>query len=399
MSVWIVKDECIGCEACIESCPYPGAIEMQDDVAVLTDKCVHCGACVESCASEAIEMDKKEVVVDPDDLSAYDGVWVFIEQRDGEAAGVAMELISEGRKLADKLGTHVAGVLLGDNVEELSKEVFAYGADKCYLVDGPLFKNYQTDAYTKAIVELITKYKPEIVLFGATNNGRDFAARIAVRIRAGLTADCTELTIDDAKLLNQTRPAFGGNVMATIVSANHRPQMATVRPKVMKKVEPDFSRTGELIKFESSVVAEDIQYKILEIVEHAIKTINLAEADIVVSGGRGIGGPENYHLIESLAEVLKGAAGASRAVVDAGWVPHYRQVGQTGKTVAPKLYVACGISGAIQHLAGMQTSDTIIAINKDADAPIFGVATYGIVGDLHKVVPALTEKFKEVLAK
>ncbi len=398
MSVWIIKDECIGCEACLDSCPYPEAIKMEDGIAVLTDKCVHCGACVDSCPSDAIKMDDKKVAEEVG-LEDYAGVWVFIEQRDGKAAGVAYELLCEGRKLADKLGTHVAGVLLGDNVEHLAKEVFAYGADKCYLADHPLFKNYQTDAYTKAIVEMIQEYKPEIVLFGATNNGRDFAARIAVRIRTGLTADCTELTIDDDRMLNQTRPAFGGNVMATIITDKHRPQMATVRPKVMKKGEPDYSRQGELIRFESSVVEEDLHYQILDIVEHAIKTVNLAEADIVVSGGRGIGGPENYCIIEDLAETLKAAAGASRAVVDAGWVPHYRQVGQTGKTVAPKLYVACGISGAIQHLAGMQTSDKIVAINKDPDAPIFNVATYGIVGDLHKVVPLLTKKLKEELNK
>lgn len=398
MSVWIIKDECIGCEACIDSCPYPGAIKMVDGIAVLTDKCVHCGACVDTCPSDAIKMDDKKAAGEVN-LEDYSGVWVFIEQRDGRAAGVAYELLSEGRKLADKLGTHVAGVLLGDKVEHLVKEVFAYGADKCYLADAPVFKNYQTDAYTKAIVEMIQEYKPEVVLFGATNNGRDFAARIAVRIRTGLTADCTELTIDENGMLNQTRPAFGGNVMATIITDKHRPQMATVRPKVMKKGEPDYSRQGELIRFESSVVEEDLHYQILDIVEHAIKTVNLAEADIVVSGGRGIGGPENYCIIEELAEVLKAAAGASRAVVDAGWVPHYRQVGQTGKTVAPKLYVACGISGAIQHLAGMQTSDRIVAINKDPDAPIFNVATYGIVGDLHKVVPLLTKKLKEELSK
>ncbi len=398
MSVWIIKDECIGCEACIDSCPYPEAMKMEDGIAVLTDKCVHCGACVDSCPSDAIKMDDKKVA-DQVSLEDYAGVWVFIEQREGKAAGVGFELVSEGRKLADKLGTHVAGVLLGDNVEHLVKDVYAYGADKCYLADSPLFKDYQTDAYTKAIVEMIQQYKPEIVLFGATNNGRDFAARIAVRIRTGLTADCTELTIDENNMLNQTRPAFGGNVMATIITDKHRPQMATVRPKVMKKAEPDYSREGELIRFESSVVEEDLHYKILDIVEHAIKTVNLAEADIVVSGGRGIGGPENYCIIEELAEVLKAAAGASRAVVDAGWVPHYRQVGQTGKTVAPKLYVACGISGAIQHLAGMQTSDRIVAINKDPEAPIFNVATYGIVGDLHKIVPLLTKKLKEELNK
>ncbi len=396
MSVRIIVEECMGCESCIDACPFPGAIVMEDGVAVLTDKCTGCGACADSCPTEAIEVIKQEDK-GAMDISAYKGVWVFIEQRDGHIANVALELLSEGRKLANVLGVELAGVLLGHGVEDLCKTCFAYGADKVYLVDGPVFKDYRTDPYTDAIVELINKYKPEIVIFGATNNGRDFAARIAVRINTGLTADCTELTIDpETKLLMQTRPAFGGNIMATILCPNRRPQMATVRPKVMKKAEPDFSRTGEIIRFESDAKEEDVSTKILEIVEHATKTINLAEADIIVSGGRGIGGPENYYLIEELAEVLGGAAGASRAAVDAGWVPHYRQVGQTGKTVAPKLYVACGISGAIQHLAGMQTSDVIVAINKDPEAPIFKVATYGIVGDLHKVVPLLTKKFREM---
>ncbi|MBS4031199.1 MAG: FAD-binding protein [Clostridiales bacterium] len=396
MAVKIIAEECIGCESCIDACPFPGAIVMDDGIAKLTDKCNGCGACADACAVEAILVEETEVKSGID-INDYKGVWVFIEQRDNHIANVSLELICEGRKLANELGTELAGVVLGDGVEELTKYCFAYGADKAYLVDGPVFKDYRTDSYTDVIVEMINRYKPEVVLFGATNNGRDFAARIAVRVHAGLTADCTELGIDpETKQLMQTRPAFGGNIMATIICPNHRPQMATVRPKVMKKVEPDFTKTGEIIRVENSVKEEDVTTKILEIIEHATKMINLSEAEIIVSGGRGIGGPENYYLIENLAEVLGGAAGASRAAVDAGWVPHYRQVGQTGKTVAPKLYVACGISGAIQHLAGMQTSDVIVAINKDPEAPIFKVATFGIVGDIHKVVPLLTKKFKEL---
>ncbi|MBS3885957.1 MAG: electron transfer flavoprotein subunit alpha [Firmicutes bacterium] len=395
MSVKIIAEDCVACGVCIDACPFPGAIEMHD-VAVLTDKCNGCGACADSCPTDAILVEKKEDK-NAVNIADYAGVWVFIEQRDGLIANVALELLCEGRKLADKLGTHLAGVLLGDGVSELSKHCFAYGADKVYLVEGAVFKDYRTDSYTEAICNLIRQHKPEILLFGATNNGRDFAARIAVRVDTGLTADCTELAIDpESKLLLQTRPAFGGNIMATILCPNRRPQMATVRPKVMKKVEPDYSRSGELIRYDSPVREEDVSTKILEVVEHATKTLNLAEAEIIVSGGRGIGAPENYYLIEQLAEVLGGAAGASRAAVDAGWVPHYRQVGQTGKTVAPKLYIACGISGAIQHLAGMQTSDVIVAINKDPEAPIFKVATYGIVGDLQKVLPLLTKKFKEL---
>lgn len=395
MSVKIIEEQCVGCASCLDACPFPGAIVMEGDVAKLTDKCTGCGACADACPTSAIEVTKKEDKLAVD-VNNYKGVWVFIEQRDNHIANVALELLSEGRKLANQLGSELAGVLLGDGVADLCNQCFAYGADKVYLVDAPVYKNYRTDPYADAIVELIKRYRPEIVLFGATNNGRDFAARIAVRIKTGLTADCTELAVDpETKLLMQTRPAFGGNIMATILCPNRRPQMATVRPRVMKKSVPDFNRTGEVIVMESKAVEEDVSTKILEIVEHATKTINLAEAEIIVSGGRGIGGPENYYLIEELAEALGGAAGASRAAVDAGWVPHYRQVGQTGKTVAPKLYIACGISGAIQHLAGMQTSDVIIAINKDPEAPIFKVASYGIVGDLNKVVPLLTKKFRE----
>ncbi len=397
MGIKIIDENCIGCELCIAGCPYPGAIIMKDDKAVITEKCVECGACVESCSTDAIDFqeNKKESNMD---LSEYKGVWVFIEQRDGNIASVTLELLSEGRKLADELGEELAGVLIGDGISQLTKDCFAYSADKVYLVQGDVYKDYSTGPYTAAFSQLIKEFKPNIVLFGATHNGRDFAARVAVRVYTGLTADCTELVIDpETRLLNQTRPAFGGNVMATITTPEHRPQMSTVRPNVMKKINPDYNRVGEIVNYEAIIKDDDILYIVKEIVEHTAKSINLEEADIIVSGGRGIGGPENYHIIEELAEVLGGAAGASRAVVDAGWVPHYRQVGQTGKTVAPKLYIACGISGAIQHLAGMQTSDFIIGINKDPDAPIFNVANIGICGDLFKVVPLLTKEFRELL--
>lgn len=399
MAISIKKDKCVGCQLCLDSCPYPGAIIIADGIAVVTDKCVECGACVESCSAEAIEFAeaKRETGINVED---FQGVWVFVEHRKNKVANVTLELLSEGRKLADQLGQELAGILIGDGVENLAKDCFAYGADKVYYVEGAVYKHYATGPYTTAFSQLIKKYQPNIVLFGATHDGRDFAARIAVRVYTGLTADCTELTIDpETRLLNQTRPAFGGNIMATILTPEHRPQMATVRPNVMKKLVPDYSKTGEIIKFAAEVTEKDLLYHIKEVVEHTAKTINLEEADIIVSGGRGIGGPEHYHLIEELAEVLGGAAGASRAVVDAGWVPHYRQVGQTGKTVAPKLYIACGISGAIQHLAGMQTSDFIVAINKDPEAPIFRVANLGICADLHKALPYLKERFKELLEK
>ncbi len=399
MAIRIIKENCIGCELCLGSCPYPGALVMEDGIAVLTDKCVECGACVDACNVDAIEFEEALVKRNVN-LDDYRDVWVFVEHRNGRIANVTLELLGEGCKLASVLEQKVAAVVIGDGVEDLAKTCFAYGADKVYCVNGSDFKQYTTGPYTAAFSQLIKTYKPNTVLFGATHDGRDFAARVAVRVYTGLTADCTELVIDpETKLLNQTRPAFGGNVMATILTPEHRPQMATVRPNVMKKRVPDESRTGEMIYFDAKVTEADLYYQIKEIVAHTAKTINLEEADIIVSGGRGIGGPEHYHLIEELAEVLSGAAGASRAVVDAGWVPHYRQVGQTGKTVAPKLYIACGISGAIQHLAGMQTSDVIVAINQDPDAPIFRVASLGICADLHKALPILKERLSELLEK
>lgn len=398
MSIIISAKDCIGCGICAKKCPF-GALEVVNKIAVVNDKCTSCGACVQPCPKKCITLPER-VMSHVINVEEYKGVWVFIEQRLGEIDSVSLELLCEGRKLADALSVELTGVLIGEDVEDLAKECFAYGAEKVYLVDSPVFKNYRTDSYTTAIAELITKYKPEVILYGATNNGRDFAARVAVRVTTGLTADCTELSIDpETKLLCQTRPAFGGNVMATILCKNHRPQMATVRPNVMKIEEPDYSRTGEIVRYECSIKEEDISTKILEILLAETSNVDLADAQIIVSGGRGIGSAENYKLIEELAEALGGVAGASRAAVDAGWVPHYRQVGQTGKTVAPKIYLACGISGAIQHLAGMQTSETIIAINSDPEAEIFKVATYGLVGDLNKIVPLLTEKINALKAQ
>jgi electron transfer flavoprotein alpha subunit len=314
---------------------------------------------------------------------------------------VALELLGAGRELADILGVPLSAVLLGNETEEMSKQLIHFGADKVYVVDHPLLKNYQTNVYAKALTFLIEKHKPEILLFGATILGRDLAPRVATRLQIGLSADCVELTIDQEKrLLKQTKPAFGGNVMATIVIPNHRPQMATIRPNVMKRLEPQMSRIGEVIKVEDiSLQASDLCTKILDIVQETESAVNLQESKIIVAGGFGLGKPENFSLLKELADVLGGAVGASRAAVDADWIPSYHLIGQTGKTVQPKLYIACGISGCIQHIVGMQSSEIIIAINKDPNAPIFNIATYGIVGDIAEIVPALTKTFREKLGK
>ncbi len=391
----ILLDKCVGCRMCIGACPF-NAIKVNEKKAVIQDNCTLCGACVSSCKFNAIDFSKDEVDNDFD-ISLYKDVWVFGEQKDGEVSNVALELLGEGRKLADQLHVKLAAVLLGDNVEQTAKKLITYGADEVYLVDHPSLKNFNDESYSDIFVQLISKYKPEIVLLGATTYGRSLAPRAASRLNTGLTADCTKLEIDvEKRLLLQTRPAFGGNLMATIICPNHRPQMSTVRPKVMKALEQDISRNGEIIR-PDIMIPEDIKVKVIDIVTTLSEKVNLTEADIIVSGGRGVGDPKNFALLQELANVLGGAVGASRATVDAGWIDYSHQVGQTGKTVGPKVYFACGISGAVQHLAGMSSSDTIIAINKNPDAPIFKVATLGIVGDLLEVLPALTSEFKKRL--
>lgn len=322
-------------------------------------------------------------------------LWVFIETDEGKAKNVGFELLNPGRAMADKLGEELVAVVLGENVEQAAKDAIAYGADRVLLVEGPEYKNYNTDAATFAMTELIRKYEPSIVLYGATNNGRDVGPRVACSLKTGLTADCTGLDIDEeTKLLMSTRPTFGGNLMATIACPDHRPQMSTVRPGVFKKAAYDESRTGEIVPENLHIDPANIRVTLVDRIKEVAEAVNLEEAEVIVSGGRGLKAPENFALIRELADVMGGVVGASRAAVDAGWIPHAHQVGQTGKTVAPKIYVAVGISGAIQHLAGMSGSDTIVAINRDPDAPIFGVADYGIVGDLFEVVPALIAELR-----
>ncbi len=394
----IDEEACTGCEACVNECPF-GALEMKGDVATVNEKCTFCGACVDVCPVEAIVLEKEETEAERLDISEYKDVWVFIEHKDGKIANVSLELLGEGRKLADALGCKLSAMLLGDGVEECAQEAIGYGADTVYLTESPTLKEYRTDSYAAGAINLVRKYKPEIVIFGATTQGRDFAGTVATTIYTGLTADCTGLDIDpDTKLLRQTRPAFGGNIMATILCKNYRPQMATVRPKVFAMPEKDDSRTGEIIREELPIGEDTVRTRILEFVQLA-ETVNLVDAEIIVSGGRGMRGPENFAVIRELANVLGGAVGASRAAVDAGWMPYEHQVGQTGRTVRPKIYIACGISGAIQHQAGMKTSDIIVAINKDPEAPIFKIATYGIVADLFQAVPMLTQAFKKRLGR
>ena len=324
-------------------------------------------------------------------------LWVFIETEDeGTAKSVGLELLVPGRRLADKQNGKLVAVILGSNVAPALEAVKAHGADEAIVVDQPELKHYNTDAYAKVLCELIEKYGPSVMLIGATNNGRDIGPRISCRLGTGLTADCTALDIDDETgNMAWTRPAFGGNLMATIMCPENRPQMGTVRPAVFKKGAYDEAKTGEIVKEEITVAADEIRTTLIERVKEVAESINLEEAEIIVSGGRGVGGPEGFAPVRELAEVLGATVGASRAAVDAGWIPHAHQVGQTGKTVGPKIYIACGISGAIQHLAGMSSSDVIIAINKDPDAPIFNVADYGLVGDLKVVLPILTEKIRK----
>ncbi len=388
----ILTEKCVGCGACLKACPF-GALEMQDKVAVVNANCTFCGACVESCKFGAIRLERAEKTA-TEDLSAYQGVWVFGEQIDGEIQGVVRELIGKGRELADKLGEPLSVVVLGHEMDDACTELLAYPVDHVLQVDDPALAAYAAEPYAAVLSKLIAARKPSVVLAGATPIGRSFLARVAVRVETGLTADCTGLDITDERLLLQTRPAFGGNIMAQILCRHNRPQMATVRHKVMKEADRDGGRGGRVERIDADGASLQSRTKRLEFLPEEASAVNLTDADIIVSGGRGIGGPEHFRLIERLAAALGGAVGASRATVDAGWIPYSHQVGQTGKTVQPKLYVACGISGAVQHQVGMSSSDVIVAINKDKDAPIFDIATYGIVGDLFEVIPALLKELE-----
>ena len=328
------------------------------------------------------------------------GVWVFIEQNEAGIEGVSLELLGAGRTLADKLDVPLAGILLGDGIRSMAQKVIAYGADLVYVIDNPVLKDYRTESYMRGVILLAEKYKPEIFLYGATANGKDLASAVATDLSTGLTADTTMLDVDvEKRLLEASRPAFGGNIMATILCKKHRPQMATVRPKVMKALEPDAARQGKIIEEQITLSEADMRTKVLEVVKDVTKTASLADAHVIVAGGKGLGDIRNFELIHELANTIGASVGGSRDVVEAGWLPHEQQVGQTGETVTPKIYFAIGISGAIQHLVGMKNSEIIIAINKDPNAAIFDVATYGIVGDALEILPILIEQFKQLLTE
>jgi electron transfer flavoprotein alpha subunit/NAD-dependent dihydropyrimidine dehydrogenase PreA subunit len=397
MAIVINHDLCNGCGKCVKICPYEG-VEVKDGKAYLNNRCTACGACIDACKVEAISSDIKERKIP--DFSDFKGVWVFAEQRDGAINRVTFELLGLGQSLAKQLNQELSAVLLGYKVDGVAEELKEFGARNIYLAQHRLLARYQTNPYAKVISEIVLEHKPNIFLIGATAIGRDLAPRVSMRLNLGLTADCTELTIDpdDGSLL-QTRPAFGGNVMATIKTSYSRPQMATVRPGVMetkRKARPSKCR---ITKKEVNLINKDTLTRILEMVRENKGDINLCDAKVIIAGGRGVGSEKGMQSLFSLAEALGGEVAGTRMVIEEGWLPPERQVGQTGQTVRPELYIACGISGAIQHRAGMLGSRYIIAINTDGRAPIFEVADWGIVGNLHEVVPKLSKAMSERMTR
>lgn len=387
-------EACSGCGVCEQECSF-GAIRVVDGIAVVDDSCNLCGACVDSCEAGALSIERQEKDR-PADLGDWSGVLVYAEFRHGRLAPVSFELLGKGRQLADKLGVPLLAVLLGNGLGNAARSLVDYGADRVFQVDDAALENFTDDAYGNILEDIIREQRPEIVLAGATAIGRSFIPQVATALATGLTADCTQLDIrqEDGVLL-QTRPAFGGNVMATIVCPHTRPQMATVRPRVMKAMAPAPARAGEIISLVPKPERLQSRVKVIRSVAEEQDQVNITEADIVVAGGRGLENAQGFALIKELAAAMGGAVAASRAAVDLEWISYAHQVGQTGKTVCPKIYIACGISGAIQHVVGMQSSELIVAINRDPAAPIFNVATYGIVGDIFEVLPLLTEKIAQ----
>lgn len=391
----IDKEKCTACGVCEATCAF-GAIAVKGDCAEVNESCTLCGACVDNCPEAAlrIEIVDKRAQADKD---AYAGIMVFAEYRHGSIAPVSFELLGIGRKLADKRGTALSVVLPGGEVTRFADALIAAGADTVYLVEDPALQQFREDLYAAVLEQVIRERKPEVVLAGATAIGRSVMPYVATAIDAGLTADCTGLEIREKDgMLLQTRPAFGGNIMATIECPDTRPQMATVRPKVMAPAEPDPTRRGEVIRLELPPQVLQSRVEVLDSVINEADKVNIQEVETLVAGGRGLDSAKGFALLRELAAELGGAVAASRAAVDSGWIPYPHQVGQTGKTVSPKLYVACGISGAVQHMVGMQSAEVIVAINRDASAPIFNIATYGVVGDLYEVVPQLIRRLQEI---
>ncbi|MBC7357806.1 MAG: electron transfer flavoprotein subunit alpha [Desulfacinum sp.] len=390
MKALIDPQKCTVCGVCEDVCPV-GAISVSETAAAVSDDCTLCGMCVDACEFGAISL--PEVGTGPkDDLSAYRGVWVFAEWRKGAIHRVSFELLSAARKLADKKGVPCAAVLLGSDLDGVAPSLLEYGADTVYVIDHPGLAVFTDEAYANSLVALVREKKPEILLAGATTMGRSFIPRVAALLQTGLTADCTDLDISEDGLLLQTRPAFGGNVMATIICPNSRPQMATVRPRVMRP-EKD-ARNGRIEKVDLPEEVFRSRVEVLQVIAEEDTTAKLSEAEVIISGGRGLQRAENFRLVEDLAQLMKGAVGASRSAVEEGWAPPSHQVGQTGQTVAPTLYMAVGISGAIQHIVGMQGSKVIVAVNKDPEAPIFDVASCGVVADLFEFIPAFIQRLK-----
>jgi len=395
-----VSKKCIGCNKCVPVCPF-AAIMLIDKKAVINEACTLCGACVQVCPVQAIEITREETSTR--DLTGYKGVWVFVELMENadktkhprKIRPVTFELLSIGRKLADQLGEELCAILLTDKNPGFEKELGAYGADKMYLVENPELYEYNTDIFSTAIVALAHRHKPSAMLYGATIMGRDLAPRVASSLYTGLTADCTSLAIKDGLLL-QSRPAFGGNIMADILSPNSRPQMSTVRPNVMKLAEPIYGKVAVTVREEIKIDKSLRRVKVLERkLAHDGAGVKIEDAKIIVSGGRGMKTKEKFRHLEELCVLLNGVVGASRGAVDMGFKDKAHQVGQSGTTVSPKLYLAFGISGAVQHIVGMKASDIIVAVNKDPNAPIFNVAKYGVVGDAHEIVPRLVEALKK----
>jgi len=391
-SIEVRKDICVGCGLCVPACPF-GAISMEDELAVISDECTLCGACESSCSYGAIIIrtgESGETITDQ-----YSGIMVLAEQRDGVVDHSTLELLGEARKLAEADGCEVSVVLLTEKAGEWREKLISYGADVIYLAEDTGLKHFRTEPFARISEKLIIEKKPAVVLAAATTTGRDLMPRIAKNLNTGLTADCTELVIDtETGGLLQTRPAFGGNILATIVCSDTRPQMATVRPRVMKAIDPDDTRDGKLEIVDLSPEDLASRTEVLEFKPLDEGEIDITEAEVIVSGGRGLKSPENFALLEELAELLDGSIGASRAAIDAGWISYPHQVGQTGKTVQPKTYIACGISGAVQHRVGMQSSDRIFAVNKDESAPIFEFCDEGFVGDLFEIIPHVIKEIK-----